>query len=307
MRVLKLLLLFVVMSVPSAHAIAAHVNWSHDVEAALQEANRTRRLVFMKFTADWCGYCKKMERETFTRPAVAEFVNREFVPVLVDADKHADLVKHLKIRGFPAMLIVSPEMVILERISGYQTEQKLMPTLRTAVATHQIKPAQGTETRTVSAQNSGQPSPQTISQPDIRPATATQNSIPSDTGGAPAFGGLCLPGVRNTRSLISGTPQWTTVYRGKKLYFSSDEQRQSFLASPAKYWPADDGNCPVLQLEQGRRVEGRLEFAAMFRGRLWVMHSAAAMRNFVAEPATYVEAATKSQRTVRTDSNGFTQ
>lgn len=290
------------------NAQAAQVNWSHNVESALQEANQSRRLVFMKFTADWCGYCKKMERETFTRPTVADFVNKEFVPVLVDADKHRDLVQHLKIRGFPAMLIVSPEMVILERISGYQTEEKLMPMLRAAIAKHGMTAAAQTKTASTSPQET--PSAKVVSQPKTQPPAASVfnpnvRQTASKSAPSPAFGGLCLPGVRETRSLISGRPEWTTRYRGKTLYFSDGTQRQNFLDSPEKYWPQEDGHCPVMLLEQGRLVEGRLEYAAMFRGKLWVMHNAAAMRNFVSQPARYVEAVHRAKRVASTKKSSF--
>ncbi|MCR9202766.1 MAG: DUF255 domain-containing protein [Planctomycetaceae bacterium] len=120
----------------SSAAAADKVNWQTDVEAALRTANKSNQLVLMKFTADWCVYCKKMEHETFTRPTVAATVNQSFVPVLVDADKHADLVKHLQIKRLPSMLVVSPEMVILKRINGYRTEQKLMPDLNSVIAEH---------------------------------------------------------------------------------------------------------------------------------------------------------------------------
>ena len=120
---------------PSASAQQT-VNWQTDVEATLRTANQNNQLVLMKFTADWCVYCKKMERETFTRPAVAATVNQSFVPVLVDSDKHKDLVKHLQIKRLPSLLVVSPEMVILKRINGYRTEDKLLPDLSQVIAEH---------------------------------------------------------------------------------------------------------------------------------------------------------------------------
>ena len=104
-----------------------HVNWSSDIEASLKRANESGRLVLMKFTADWCGPCKKMERETFSQPEMSAFVNQQFVPVLVNADKHKELMQHLKITSIPTLLVVSPDMVILNRMNGFQTQAKLHP------------------------------------------------------------------------------------------------------------------------------------------------------------------------------------
>ncbi|MEQ9408191.1 MAG: thioredoxin family protein [Fuerstiella sp.] len=274
---------------------AAQVNWSTDVEAALQQANQSGSLVFMKFTADWCGYCKKMERETFSKPAVAELVNQNFVPVLVNADQHKPLVEHLQIRGLPAMLVVSPEMVILEKISGYQTEAKLLPVLQKIVAKHPRSQAPAIAGKTTAAAPPTRPvSQQQLLGPTRATGAAGTAKKPSHPAvyDEPAFGGLCLPAVNETRSLVSGMPQLAFRYHGKTLYFSSPEHLAKFKATPEKYWPQKDGNCPVTLAGTGEVVEGQLEYAAVFRGKLWVMRDAEAMASFVASPARYVDAVT---------------
>lgn len=290
---------FIALVSVATTASADHVNWVTDVETGLQQANASGRLVLLKFTADWCGYCKKMERETFTKPAVASLVNQQFVPVLVDADKYQVLVKHLKIKGLPAILVASPDMVILQRISGYQTEDKLLPILNGVLRANQsaktqsvavagssgftppaTRPASNNPFKQASAGNVTAANPFKTTQKPTRPAVVDK----------PAFGGLCLPGVSDTRSLINGMPQFAIKYRGKTLYFSSQEQLQKFKATPGKYWPMRDGACPVTLAETGRIAEGRLEYGAMFRGKLWFTSSPEQMKKFVASPARFVDA-----------------
>ena len=307
-------------------AAADHVNWQTNLETSLSTANSSGRLVLMKFTADWCGYCKKMERETFTRPTVAQLVNSQFVPVLVDADQHKDLVKHLKIAGLPAILIVSPEMVILHRISGYQSEAKLLPELQKVLAEHGRKAPrqqQFAAASTMPQQPPTPPSPPAVNpfaeldsrppqtknvtaasnpfytDPPIQTAQASQppNIAPPKTAQAPAaaeitpsFGGLCLPAVTESRSLVSGTPKIAARYHGKILYFSSEDHLRRFQQNPSKYWPMLDGASPVALVEGNQTVEGSLEFAAMFRGKLWVNSSMEELQKFVADPSYYVDA-----------------
>lgn len=267
---------------------ADQVNWTADVEGALKTANQTGQLVLMKFTADWCGYCKKMERETFTRPAVASVVNQQFVPVLVDADKHKQLVKHLKIRSLPSILVVSPQMVILKRIEGYQTESKLLPSLQQVVAKH--SPAPATQNVAVAPKV---PATRQVSRTETWPPASLAVSpaaAPSPVMNQPAFGGLCLPSVNETRSLISGTPQFSLKYHGKILYFRDAGQMQKFRSNPEAFWPMHDGNCAVTQAESGQAVEGKLEYAAMFRGKLWLSSSPEQMQKFVKRPTTFANA-----------------
>ncbi|MEO2018406.1 MAG: thioredoxin family protein [Fuerstiella sp.] len=272
--------------------MADHVSWSPNVESALRTANATNRLVLMKFTAEWCGPCKKFERETFSRPAVAQFVNQNFVPVLVDIDKHKELAAHLKITSVPALLIVSPEMIILSRTTGFQTEQKLLPKLHKIVATHARPklPVPGNIAGTTAL-------PTAATRPVSQHAAAagtvstvvvgSADSLPPGVN-SPAFGGLCLSAVQETRSLVSGMPELALMYRGRLLYFSSAEQLQNFRTNPEKYWPQRDGCCPVTLSETGQTVEGMLKYAAIFRGKLWVLCTAEKMKKFVAQPSRYV-------------------
>ena len=191
--------------------------------------------------------------------------------------------------GLPAILIVSPEMVILERISGYQTEDKLLPILNTTLAKNQpVAPEPShvasnpspTPVRPVSSPKMTADNPFDVSQKVAAPAVYVE----------PSFGGLCLPGVNETRSLINGQPQFAMNYRGKTLHFSSQQQMQKFHAQPEKYWPMKDGACPVTLADNGQVAEGRLEYAAMFRGKLWFTSSPVQLKKFVASPARYVDA-----------------
>ncbi|MTB53268.1 thioredoxin family protein [Lewinella sp. W8] len=42
--------------------------------------------VFIDFYTDWCRYCRKMDREVFTRPEVINLLNEEYYAVRLDAE-----------------------------------------------------------------------------------------------------------------------------------------------------------------------------------------------------------------------------
>lgn len=272
-----------VMIIAGASSAQAQVNWSTDIEGSLKTANAKQRLVLMKFTATWCGPCKKMEHVTFGNPAVANLVNQNFVPVLVDGDKHKDLVKHLQVVAFPSLLVVSPDMVILHREKGFRTAEQLIPKLNAIVA--QQRSAAASIPKAMAGTH----------QPVTRQPRAQQHSTRpvSQSRLMPSFAGLCLPGVFESRSLVPGKPEFAVKYRGKLLYFSSAETMQAFKANPGKYWPTKDGACPVTLAEEGRVVEGQLQHAAMFRGQLWLTSSPEKMQRFVTLPAKFVDAIPK--------------
>ena len=76
-----LILLLLSLLLGGAHA---QVKWHTIDEAA--SAKIGTRLYFVDFYTSWCGYCKKMDRETFSDPTVAQILNRYFYPVKFDAE-----------------------------------------------------------------------------------------------------------------------------------------------------------------------------------------------------------------------------
>ncbi len=69
----------------SSHTpLQAQVKW-HTIEEAAK-ASIGEKTYFIDFYTSWCGYCKKMDRETFTDPTVAKILNRYFYPVKFDAE-----------------------------------------------------------------------------------------------------------------------------------------------------------------------------------------------------------------------------
>jgi len=44
------------------------------------------RKVIVDVYTDWCGWCKKMDKDTFTDPTVAALINKHFYAVKLDAE-----------------------------------------------------------------------------------------------------------------------------------------------------------------------------------------------------------------------------
>ena len=63
---------------------AAQVNW-HTISDASQ-AKIGSRFYIVDFYTNWCGYCKKMDRQTFTDPTVAAILNKYYYPVKFNAE-----------------------------------------------------------------------------------------------------------------------------------------------------------------------------------------------------------------------------
>ena len=69
----------------SSEKEAAAVNWLTWEEAAkLNETNPKK--IFVDVYTDWCGWCKVMDKKTFTDPKVAAYLDEHFYAVKLDAE-----------------------------------------------------------------------------------------------------------------------------------------------------------------------------------------------------------------------------
>jgi thioredoxin-related protein len=73
------------------------VNWLTWDQAIKQleadkAAGKKGKKIFVDVYTDWCGWCKKMEKETFQQPKIAQYLNQHFYPVKLDAEQKADIL-----------------------------------------------------------------------------------------------------------------------------------------------------------------------------------------------------------------------
>jgi len=66
------------------------VQWLTLAEA-MKKAEKEKRPIFVDVYTDWCGWCKVMDRETFSDPKVAQLLNEKFYPVKFNAEQTEDV------------------------------------------------------------------------------------------------------------------------------------------------------------------------------------------------------------------------
>ena len=67
------------------------VDWYPWGEEALERARREDKPIFLSVGYSTCYWCHVMERESFSDPAIAELMNREFVNIKLDREERPDL------------------------------------------------------------------------------------------------------------------------------------------------------------------------------------------------------------------------
>lgn len=267
MRVQSLLtVLFSFMLIPffSQYVQGGEIKWQTNLKRAAQQARVEEKAMLIQIGATWCGFCHKMEKETYRNQKVVKHVNSCFIPIRVDADQNQELVEAIGVSGLPTTVIITPQLKIVKKISGYVAAQEMSKQLnKVCLVSHEQKAP-------------------------VRPRQRIQKMSQKQVTSEFAFKNICLVSMLDDQQLVEGVPSFTSDYKNQKVCFFSAEHKQKFDANPDRYWPAFEGNCRVSQLEKSQLVVGDPHAGGVYREKLVFFTSADERDRFSANPASYL-------------------
>ncbi len=80
----------------SSFVFGQNIHWlSLEDATKAVKANPKKQILFNIYT-NWCGYCKKLDKETFVDPTVVKYINENYIPVKFNAETK-DMVSFLGI------------------------------------------------------------------------------------------------------------------------------------------------------------------------------------------------------------------
>jgi len=95
-------------------------------DEALSKAYTEQKLVMVDLYTDWCGWCKKMDRETFSDPRVGQ-ATRGMVPIRVNAEKGGqDVARRYRVDGFPVVIFLDGKGREVQRIRGFVDAEEML-------------------------------------------------------------------------------------------------------------------------------------------------------------------------------------
>lgn len=119
---------FILVSGPFANAES---DWLTDYKKAQQEAKAGNKFMLLDFTgSDWCGWCKKFDREVLLQPEFKDYARDNLVVVELDFPRakqqtpelrkqNLELAQQYEIVGFPTIVVLSADGQKLWRYDGY--------------------------------------------------------------------------------------------------------------------------------------------------------------------------------------------
>ncbi len=86
--------------------------------------------IFLHFYAQWCGACKTMENNTFKDPTVIAYINKNFIPIKVDADREREASQIFRVRYLPDNWFIAEDGKPIGHQPGYISPKKLTGILK---------------------------------------------------------------------------------------------------------------------------------------------------------------------------------
>lgn len=125
----------------AAESESKSIEW-HTYEEGVRLAQEKNKHVLIDFSTKWCGFCKKMDRETFTDQKVINYINNHFVAVKVDGDSPREInldgfktsekqiTKEVYgVRGYPTFWFLESDGSKVGQQPGYQPPKDFLALL----------------------------------------------------------------------------------------------------------------------------------------------------------------------------------
>jgi thioredoxin-like negative regulator of GroEL len=123
----------------AAHA-ADGIRWGNSLTAAMAQAKKTNKLIMVDFYTDWCGYCKKLDAETYTDPAVIQEAAK-VIPLKLDAEREGkSLAQRLRPHGFPSIYFLNSKGEVEGFIGGFEPAARFLGDMKDVVQLHRDLP-----------------------------------------------------------------------------------------------------------------------------------------------------------------------
>lgn len=110
----------------------SQIQWTENLEKGLAQAKKEKKPALIDFYAEWCGWCERMDKDTYTDPKVIE-LSKQFVMIKVNTeDARRAAIKH-GVRSLPTIVITDGDSREIGRVTGYRPASSFLNEMQNAL------------------------------------------------------------------------------------------------------------------------------------------------------------------------------
>ncbi|DAB28072.1 MAG: thioredoxin [Sulfurimonas sp. RIFOXYD12_FULL_33_39] len=95
----------------------AELDWSHNYDEALKQAQKEQKGVYLFIGADVCRWCDKFKDMTLSKEHVIKRLREEYVLLYLSRDRHK-IPKHFEVKGVPRHYFLTNEGKVIHADRG---------------------------------------------------------------------------------------------------------------------------------------------------------------------------------------------
>jgi thioredoxin-related protein len=126
---------------PMMNANLEGLEWK-PIAQALEAAPKQQKLIVLDVYTDWCGWCKRMDRDTYADSSVMAYLNSRYIASKMNPEKKGSLTydgkqyslsqfaEALGIHGYPATVFFNEKGEVLTVAPGYMAPKDFLPVLK---------------------------------------------------------------------------------------------------------------------------------------------------------------------------------
>lgn len=142
---------FVILFIMALGANAQEIEWISFEEAVERSRDEPRKILIDIYT-DWCGWCKKMDRDAYANEVISKYINEKFYAVKFNAEQQEEIefdghtfkfvaqgrrgVHELAAAltnnklSYPTTVFMDEQLRVIQPIPGYMNAKSLDPILK---------------------------------------------------------------------------------------------------------------------------------------------------------------------------------
>ncbi len=146
---MKIITLFIAF-LSFAFVSAQEIKWMSMDEALAAQAKKPKK-IFVDMYTNWCGPCKMLDKNTFSNPDVANYINKNFYAVKFNCEGNETVnymgkpyanpgydpakankrnsshqfTRYMGVNAYPTVLFLDEKGGLINRVKGYRTPQQI--------------------------------------------------------------------------------------------------------------------------------------------------------------------------------------
>ena len=139
--IVSLLVLLATCAAIATAGDKTELKW-RNFEAGFAEAKISHKKIMLDVYTDWCGWCKRLDRDVYGNEEVAKYLIEEYVVIKLNAESNAkirfddtiyteaELSQAFGVTGYPAIIFFDSTGAPLNKLAGYVPANEFLPIIR---------------------------------------------------------------------------------------------------------------------------------------------------------------------------------